>query len=121
MRTPINVKLGRSNARHGFYKINVEKEYTEIQKNKMTYNVLNAMSNFAMNELGMHELTLAERVLEIQPELSHDEYGYLTTLPSLMKDLVAGGLVDYAKNGSRITKLGRKFLENNVITDDLEA
>jgi len=114
MRNPIQVKLGSSTFK-GFYSMDVEKVYTEIQKDRMPYNVLSILSESTLRvELGMSELSISDNLLSIQPELAVDQYGYSSTLPILLKDFIKGKLVQKSGSKFKITPLGIDFLKNNT-------
>ena len=114
VRNPLQIKLGSSRSR-GFYSIDVEKEYTEIQKGKMPYLVLSLLSESPLRiGLGFNILTLSDRLIDIRPDLATDEYGYSSTLPSLLKDFAKGKLVTYNRSSVKITELGLQFLKHNV-------
>lgn len=109
------VKLGTAKT-HGFYSINVEKEYTEIHEGKMPHTVLCILSESpVIIGLGLNPLTISDKLLKIRSDLAVDDYGYSTTLPTLLKDFMAGDLVEKVQGKFRITPLGLKFLKENVI------
>lgn len=118
MRTPIQVKLGTGNVKRGFYSNDVAKAYTEIQEDKIAHNTLKSLArdNITIG-IGLLESQLHNLVTTAQPELSTDTYGYSTTLPSLIKDLEEGNLVEVSRNPTKfkITAVGVDFLNNNVI------
>lgn len=117
MKTPIDVKLGST--KYGFYHIDVTKNYTEIQKNKMPWHVLSILNgDIYAREMGLHEITLNNYLLEAMPELAIDKWGNSTTLPSLLRDFHKGKLIEYGYGKKiKITELGKKFLQNNVIEE----
>jgi len=111
----VQVKLGSSKSR-GFYSMDIDKPYTEIQANKMPYNVLSILqSDIISREIGVTELTLSDKLLRIQPDLAVDQYGYSSTLPILLKDFIAADLVFKDRNKYRITSLGIEFFKSNIM------
>jgi len=110
----VQVKLGSSSSR-GFYSPDIEKEYTEIQEGKMPHTVLGILQrNIVTIELGITELGLSDSLLKVRPDLAVDEYGYSSTLPSLLKDFTKSKLVTLERGKYKITKLGVEFYKNNV-------
>jgi len=119
-KTPIKVKLGSTG--YGFYNSDTDKEFTTIQKDKMTYNVLTILSaDRGIRLQGTIEKKLSDSLLELQPDLAVNDYGESTTLQSLLKDLRKGDLVEendnYQSSKVQITDLGISFLKHNVIED----
>ena len=120
----VQVKLG-SGKRYSFYNIDSDKEYTEIQANKMPWNVLTILdeANDALKHFGMHEMTLTERLLDVQPELAVNEHGESSSLSILLRDFIKGNLVELTNPGAsrseykkvKLTKLGKEFLTHNVL------
>lgn len=126
MTSPLNIKLGTSK-KGGFYHIDVEKEYTQIQKGRMPELVLQILvdlqkefpgnfTGFCCKKFVSHRLMRTE----IGEELKFDEYGYQVSLNSLLKDFLNAGLIEgkVRMNGwsvVKITPLGKKFLQLNVI------
>lgn len=119
----VQIKLG-SGKSYSFYNIDTNKEYTEIKHGKMPWNILNILNETvgSLKYLGLHELTLTERLLDVQPELTVNEFGESSSLPMLLRDFKKANLVEFIGNTGRneykkikITKLGIKFLKNNTI------
>ena len=62
----------------------------------------------------------SEHKIEIGEELKFDEYGYQVSLNSLLKDFLNAGLIEGKVRMNdwsvvKITSLGKKFLQLNVI------
>lgn len=126
MISPLNIKLGTSK-KGGFYHIDVEKEYTQIQKGRMPELVLQILvdlqkefpgnfTGFCCKNFVSHRLMRTE----IGEELKFDEYGYQVSLNSLLKDFLNAGLIEGKVRMNdwsvvKITSLGEKFLQLNVI------
>ena len=118
----VKVKLGKGN-KWGFYSDSVKKDVTEIEKDKMPYNVLdilrNPKSKFEQQE-GIAYNILNERILSIMPDLKTDDYGESVTLPFLLKDFEKAGLIKIKHNRGlntrvKITRIGKQFINENVI------
>ena len=119
----LKILLGKANSSWGFYgKGDSQKGYTEFQEDHITHNVLKTLTETQEAKLmGVNELSLHRRVTEIQPSLVTDQYGYNPSIPILLKDLINGGLVDEKRLSPglvkyQITKLGEKFLAQNMIS-----
>lgn len=112
--TPMMIKLGTKNS--GFYHEGINKEYTELQMDKMPYQVLSILQgDIVTQEIGISTLTLSDRLLKIRPDLAIDDYGYSTTLPILLKDFEKAELVELYRGKVKITPLGIRFSKSNII------
>jgi len=121
----ILIKLG-SNKTNGFYNVDSEKEYTELQHGRLPHLVLSILSDlekeFPYNSTGFCcKNFVSNRLLrsDIADELKFDDYGYQVSLNSLLKDFLNAGLVqgkvkqnDWAR--VKITDSGKKFLKYNI-------
>lgn len=123
MSNQVQVKLGSSKS-CSFYSTVTKKPYTEIQKDKMPWNILNILANLnpVLTELGYNKISLSNSLLAVQPDLAVNEFGESSSLDVLLRDFVKGELVEMFWKGSRsttpyikLTKKGRDFFKYNVI------
>lgn len=122
----VQVKLGTKKS-GGFYKVDCEKEYTELQKGRMPHLVLQILADlekeFPGNFKGFcGKSFISHRLMrsDIGEELKFDSYGYQVSLNLLLKDFLSAGLVEGRVRTNdwstvKITKLGKEFLKNNII------